>query len=437
MISRLVCAALVMVFSSTVDAGPSDFAMGRVLVPVRDAPVQHVLLPEDVYRWTTRDDLGDLRVFGGGNEEIAYALMRPARSQEHTDWQALPMFRLPTPDTPDGEGAAVNIELADGGAVVAVRGGRVEAAAAQSYLLDASAYDQPIVELRFHWVATDDVVTQVRVEGADDLDVWRELVASSSLATLTAGAEQVQLDRIVLPTPTRTRYLRVTRLGGGELDIQTIEVRSRESRAPERQWADLQGEAVDGGLEFDTGGRFPVDRVSVELDRPSYLVEVALYSRADPSHPWRDRGHRTFYRVAVDGAEASSDALKFASPYHRHWRIEVLGATPEIEPQLRAGWAPDRLVFANQGQAPYTLAYGSGDFSGRQWPMRDLLRRLDPEQLLSEVPMATLGHPETMGGPARLEPAPEPVDWETVVLWAVLVLGVLVIGTLAVRLLRS
>ena len=433
---RLLGAALV-VAAVSVQAAPSDFARGSVLVPADSAAVQHVLLPADVYQWVMRDDLGDLRVFDGAGEEVAYALKRPARAIEHTPWRVLPMFELPKPDEVGGDPAGVNIELADGGAVVAVHGVRIQSSPGQRYLLDVSGYEEPLVELKFDWSGGADVVVHVQVEAADDLNDWRVLVASATLAELTAGSEQVRLDRVALPRPTRADYLRVTPVDGADFALLGVEVRSRETRAPDRRWHVLQGHAVDDGLEFDAGGRFPIDRVAVELDRDSYLIEVDLYSRADQDHPWRERGRRTFYRVATDGAAASSDPLKFASPYHRYWRVEMLGDPPDATPQLNVGWAPDRLIFATQGQGPYTLAYGRADTPGRQWPMRDLLHRLDPDQVIDDLPMARLAAPETLGGPARLEPAPEPVDWQTVMLWAVLVAGVLVIGTLAIRLLRQ
>jgi hypothetical protein len=396
-----------------------------------------VLVPADVYQWVVRDDLGDLRVFDGAGEEVAYALKRPVRATEHTPWQSLPMFKLPQPDVGGGDAAAVNIELADGGAVVAVHGGRIESSPGQRYLLDASGYDQPLVELKFDWLGSGDVVVHLRLEAADDLNDWRLLVDSATLAELTTGSEQVRLDRVTLPKAVRADYLRLTPVDGGDFELRGVEVRSRESRVPERNWKVLAGQVAEDGLEFDAGGRYPIDRVAVQLERDSYLLEVELYSRADPSHPWRERGRRTFYRVTTNGAAASSDPLKFASPFHRYWRIQVLGDPPEATPQLKVGWAPDRLIFATQGQGPYTLAYGRADTTGRQWPMRDLLRRLDPDQVIGDLPMATLAAAETLGGPARLEPVPEPVDWQTLILWAVLVAGVLVIGGLAVRLLRQ
>ena len=433
---RTFLGAVVLVLGGGVQAGPSDFARGGVLIPVESAPVQHVLLPADVYQWVLRDDLGDLRVFDGAGDEVAYALKRPARATEHTPWQTLPIFELPEPDEP-GDPAGVNIELGDGGAVVAVHGGRVASTPGHRYLIDASGYDQPLVELKFDWLGGGDVVAHVKVEAADDLNEWRILVGSATLAELTAGGEQVRLDRVALPNKTRADYLRISPVDGGDFALRGVQVRSRETRAPERSWNVLKSRMVEDGLEFDAGGRYPIDRVAVELERASYLIEVDLYSRADPRHPWRERGRRTFYRVATNGAAASSDPLKFASPYHRYWRIELPGDPPDAMPHLKVGWAPDRLIFVTQGQGPYTLAYGRADTAGRQWPMRDLLRRLDPDQVIDDLPMAALAAPETLGGPARLEAVPEPVDWQTVMLWAVLVMGVLVIGVLAIRLLRQ
>jgi hypothetical protein len=42
-----------------------------------------------------------------------------------------------------------------------------------------------------------------------------------------------------------------------------------------------------------------------------------------------------------------------------------------------------------------------------------------------------------LGGPDRLVEVPAPVDWRTIVLWAVLLLGVAAVGAMAYRLLRN
>jgi len=52
------------------------------------------------------------------------------------------------------------------------------------------------------------------------------------------------------------------------------------------------------------------------------------------------------------------------------------------------------------------------------------------------VPLATLGARRELGGPAALVAA-KPFPWRTISLWAVLIVGVLVVGTMAVRLARE
>ncbi len=150
---------------------------------------------------------------------------------------------------------------------------------------------------------------------------------------------------------------------------------------------------------------------------------------------WMDRGRRTFYRVAVDGKVVTSDPLAFAVR-DRYWQVDVLN-DDKATPTLKVGWLPDELIFLKQGNPPYVLAYGQADFTGKQWPMDGLLARLDKDVEIQTVPLAGLSDANALGGPARLEPAPEPIDWETVLLWSVLVVGVGFVGLLAFRLTRS
>ena len=51
--------------------------------------------------------------------------------------------------------------------------------------------------------------------------------------------------------------------------------------------------------------------------------------------------------------------------------------------------------------------------------------------------MAHWGEPQVLGGASRLIGEPAPIDWATIMLWSVLVIGVVVIGLLAFRLLRQ
>jgi hypothetical protein len=431
-------AALLAAPFSAAIASPADFARGRVVDIDPAASVHRLAVPGDVYEWVVRDDLGDVRVFNGEGDAVAYVVRRPAVTEEQTEWHGLPLYPWPKSDTPDGDGAAVNIELADGGTVVAVRGASMMSEGPSTYLVDASSYEQPIDELQLSWLDDgDNFVASITVEGSDDLTQWRMLEGDATVATLSTDDQRVRVDRVQINSA-RNKYLRITQTDDGPpVDLSLVSARSKQTQAPQRNWKRLDAKMVDEGFEFDTEGRFPIDRITIEHDSKVYLTEAHLFSRANDTQKWRDRGQRTFYRAAVDGRVVTSDPIKYAAIYEPLWRAEILTTAAAGPPTLTVGWAPDEVVFLRQGPPPFTLAYGKADTPGQQWPMGDLLRSLDAGQDLNDLPTSPLGEAEMLGGPDRLLPAPEPINWRNVVLWAVLVIGVVVIGGLALRLARA
>ncbi len=420
----------------TAHAGPADFARGRVIVVGEDL-VQRTRMPQDVYEWVVRDDLGDLRVFNREAEQVPYALRRPATTSAHSDWQDLPIFKLPVAAPTSTAGTKVNIELGADGTVVAVHGGELERSERSDYLIDLSQYDHDVADLELSWTETaDNFISHFRVQASDDLSEWRTLTSSATLAALETSGKQVFVNRIEL-NDVAAEYFKLQQLDGADtIAITSVTARTRLAQAPGRNYKVLSASAVDGGYEFDTGGRFALDRVAVEIARSSYLVEAQLYSRANATDKWWDRGRRTFYQVSINGSSVTSDPVRYASPYHRFWRVELL-SEEAATPSLRIGWLPDELVFLMQGNPPFTLAYGQADISGRQWPINDLLARLETAQDFDLLPLATLREPEILGGSTRLIAKPAPIDWQTIILWLILVIGVAVIGALAYRVVRQ
>lgn len=421
--------------SSFAEARPMEFARGRLVLPGAD-PVQHAPLPADVYEWVVREDLGDLRLYDRAGNEIPHAVRRPASIDAHSPWQNLPLFALPRP-TASGSPAAVNIELGDGGAVVAVHGPGVGSTDAVDYLIDASGYDAAISELEFGWAEDSaNFVGRFRLERSDDLDAWQVVTPSLTLAALATEGGRVLANRVAANVA-QPRYLKLHALDSAPtVTVGSVAVRSRVNQAPQRDWKVLTGVEVDGGVEFDTGGLFPVDRISLELEAGSYLFEARLYSRPDGRSTWRDRGVRSFYRASVAGTTVAGEPIAYAALHDRFWRAEPTVDTGE-RPRLRIGWLPDELVFLNQGEPPFTLAYGQSRVTARAWPMEELRERLAGDRTLEQIAPARFGEPEMLGGADRRLPRPEPVDWRTIILWVILVLAVAAIGGLAWRLVRS
>ncbi len=425
-----------------VSADPNDFVHGRLIELDEVSAVQKVTVPEDVYLWVTRADLGDLRVLNGDGEEVPYALHRPQTTEEFTEWEALPVFVIPGSDSGAEGVAQIHVEVDGGGAVVAVSSILTAQEKNAAYLLDLSGWldlsgvAEGLSQLQVRWDGEQDFVGQFRIDASDDLNVWRTIVGSEALARLATDGQRVLMDQIDLPS-FAARYLKITQLEGSEpVQVGGVAIRRRQSQLPDRHWRQLTGVESEGGYEFTTGGRFPADRIRVELDQENYLLTAKIYSRPRAEGvAWRDRGKHTFYRIQVNGHSISSDSVQVVAR-DRFWRVEMVGKTA-TPPSFRIEWVPDEIVFLKQGATPFLLVYGQAGLQGRQWPMTELLSRLGNDSNLDSVPGVSLGAVTTLGGQARLNPPPQPVDWQTVLLWLVLVVGVGVVGFFASRLLRE
>ncbi len=419
-------------------ADQSEFARGRVLDTNDAAFVQRISVPDDVYEWVVRRDLGDLRVFNRDQEEMPYNVRRPARTEEYSPWQSLPLFPLPQ-DSGDGSAdPRLRIEVSEAGAIIDLGGASGTGGTARAFLVDATALEEVPTGIRLVLGGEGDVVSRLRFETSGDLNRWQALGADVTVARLASEGRQVGVNEFELPKR-KARYLRIRQLEGSTpLGVDRVEVRHRRSELPERRWRSLTGTPEDGGWEFSSGGWFPVDRLKVvDADGANFLVTARLFSRLDETDAWRDRGLRTFYRSRIGGVIVESSALAIDDG-DRFWRLEFEGEGID-GPQLDIGWLPDEVVFLKQGPAPYVLAYGQAGVQARQWPLTELLRQLNGKAPmdLADVPVARAGEAQMLGGPDRLLDAEPSIDWRTWVLWAVLVLGVIAVAAMAYRLLKT
>ncbi len=151
--------------------------------------------------------------------------------------------------------------------------------------------------------------------------------------------------------------------------------------------------------------------------------------------------------------QGCADLLFFreiASGADRYWLVKIdqrgggIGGGPL---GLSAGWVPHRLVFASRGTGPFQLAYGSRDAKATAFPIATLVPDYKGEEELELRPaetgvassgvaigVARAADPQQLGGEAARR---ERVDWKRWTLWGSLVLGVVVLGWMALRLARQ
>ncbi len=438
---------------NTLAAGPAatldDFAFGYRLNTAPGLPVYQVVLPEEMYRISRRDDLGDLRVFNAQGEVVPYALMRPVPVNETSKLVSLPVFPVHG-GNPDSNGSlSVKVIRDQNGTIVSINDESPEPnrQPVTAYLIDASQVTAPLTKLHVRWDKTESFVAKISLSRSDDLNRWSTVVDSTALADLVHGGERLTRN-VVEFGPVKSRYFRLAWPSGAQsASIVAIEAELAPVRQePAAAWLRLEGQRVVGDegrelLTYDAGGRFPVDRLNLELPEHNNLLRAAVWSRANDKTPWRQRYTGLFYRVqsGEPSVEFRNETVSVARNMDRYWRVDIESNDGHGSrlPKLELGWVGERVTFLARGSGPYMLAMGGHDVAGAEQPVEQLLRVLDQKNNGIHPMAVAVGERIVLGGEDRLEPGPYPVPWRKLVLWSVLVGGVLLLAGMAVGLMRQ
>lgn len=440
---RSLLLVLLLLASSTAKAqtAPSDFAFGSELTLDGSGPIYRVPVPPDVYRSATRTDLGDLRVFNAADEPVPHAVEHTTATAEAMRPFSVPFFALS--DTVRATDPELLVRRDAAGTVIelAPRSGRTDRLRS-AYLLDTRAAGQPIRRLTFSWPDdAPDFVTSVRIATSADLSRWTPLVRDAALADLRQGGQRLTRRTVSLDTPTAAPFLRVTWPDGEALPPLTrVEAEVVEAERPaERSWLPAALiDATGSSYTFDLDARPPADGARIRLPEVSTLARATLESAAMPDGPWRSRASGPIYRLRLDGTELTTPELFFATTPARYWRLRVEpeGALGRQPPELAIGYVPETVLFVARGEGPFRLAYGSRAAEPTGMSASTVLGSVPRAGGRSLVSPARAGEPFDLAGPSVLGSAGAHAA-QRLVLWAVLVLGVALLGWMAWRLSRQ
>ena len=444
---------LLFAFATTTSAQerPAEHPYSAPLALEQGASHYRFAVPAAAYRGASRRDLGDVRVFNAAGEPVPYAFA-PRETQPpapalhsvnlfplHGDGErGLDATNVRVQRTPHG--TVVNVSVTD--AVPAARRKLV------GYLLDASELKAPQEALLLSWQAREGFSGRARVEGSEDLKQWRSLAANAPILFLEHAGASLERNRVEL-SGAQAKYLRVSFEGvAADFQLRQTRIELRPGKAePAREWLSLAAAPgkVPGELIVDTEGHFPVDRLRFALPQPNTVAQVHLYTRERAEAPWRPAGSATAYRLARDGGELANPDIRLAANTDRHWRILVDqkgGGFGAGEVKLDLGWLAHEVLFAARGAGPFTLAYGNRLAKPGASPLQGVLpsdEKLAPRVAsVGEVSGSTSPPPSLFTDPVRfvrsLGDNREAKKWT---LWAALLAGVLLLGWMALRLLRD
>ena len=217
--------------------------------------------------------------------------------------------------------------------------------------------------------------------------------------------------------------------------------RVRRTSEQEAQRGEKPGEYL-----VDLGAPLVVQKVQIELPQQNTVSAIEISARMRDSDPWQRVDQATYYRLLHAGQEWRNPERTVSVPPARYWHLKVdsrgggLGAGM---PRLKVTWEPRLLVFVSRGDGPFTLAFGHARYGPADFRVESLIPGLAEGSgvPVAEATLGAIGSAsaplEQSAGAAEFFQSLQGEKGRRWLLWAVLIVGVVVLGVMAWRMARG
>lgn len=449
----VICAAMAASFQA---AGEPAFRYSAPIVVTKPTTFVRVPLSAEAYARSESAGLADMRIIDARGERVPFAVLAPRQpeTQRVEAQRDAALYPLPARPAPDGAWRMpVEVTVQDGRVTVKrLQSIAPPAARSAGWLFDLgeNAPGEIPQSLHLAWRAPAEFNVGFRFETSEDLRQWRA-GGSGQLMALTSPAGPLTQPLILLPSGAG-RFVRLVWDGTNEVPQLTsakVIAEQQQDRvldpavelliAPSPEPRDKAGnEGTARALHFDLGGVLPVEQIDLRWNSGTRVAPVRVQARDNAGAAWRDLASAVFYRLEREGETATSPplALSTRTRYLRVVLDERAATLDAVQTQLVVRAPLASLVFAAQGQPPYTLQAGAKVVGPSALPLATLVPALDTER--ERFGHATLGAWTEVEAVARAERAQEQrAALRPWLLWSVLVGGVAALAFMVWRLARG
>jgi hypothetical protein len=437
---------------------PSEFSWRATLTMPAGASVARVSLPAQALVQLQSREAHDIRVFNAEGEAVAFALVAPPPAAlavaQTRAYPALPLFAAANTKQATKGAVQVQLEQSQGGSAVWVRfdeAGKAattpEASATRlpSVLFDTRSEKTSLSGLTLQAEFPANALVHFSLASSSDLLHWTPLALRGPLFRFEGeNAPANTTLELAQPYKPEGRYLRLSWDAQANVQVKGFTGTLAPAWiAPSPVRASLPAGLPDGAtaLTWPIDFATPLAALHLSSSRPNTLVPVRILGRNDSSQPWRLLGQTVVYRIGSAGQESSNPPVALGYPSVRWLRVEATnGMTlPSADVQATAEFAPIELLVLASGKAPFELALGRTHTSASAVAPSMLTQVVKDK--LEDLPRATLTdirltpHAASAGPLQRVLPVG--TEQRSVVLWAVLLAGVLVLALVAYALMRQ
>jgi hypothetical protein len=431
------------------------------------APFVEVALPPSAYAHSEGRGLSDLRVVDAQGRRVPFALIPPTaasapRVEQRSDATLYPLPRpaSSTPGTLPVDATAsfaspVELVVQPGSGSVTVRpvggGARVASVTSPGWLFDlGEPHEGPAPQhLDLAWSGPAEFSIGYALATSADLRQWRA-AGTGQLLSVTSSTGTLTQSRVDLPAE-HARFVRLVWTGLGARPVLTgaQAVATLASRAVPDDLTTLEPAAIaapapsavadaaarPSGLEVDLGGAMPVESAALRFRSGTHVAPTDVYGRDSAEGAWRLLVRGVFERVE------RGDGVATSSPLTIHDTVRWLRFSPDaratvLDPasvavvlQVR----PAHVVFAMQGDAPFALLVGSRNAAAAALPVETLVPVWRDER--TRLGRASAGSwSEDAAAAKAAESSSRWARLRGALLWAVLLVGVAMLGAMVWRL---
>lgn len=414
------------------------------IIPSGDSPIQKITLNDVVYQASNGLSLGHMNIIDSQGNSLPYKLQERQKASV-TQTKSLKLYPLFEESALAQTTNLVTFEYDQSNRLSRIEE-NVESTMLRKvigYLIDfendkasgSPSYGELVFQLT---KVSDTRFLRFDIDQSNDLKTWRRLSSSEVLAQLVDGKNYSQQNKVSISN-LNTRFLRLTFSDRRTpFPIDSVDFNYLNRPSTNFLWGDFISAEYDKNEQAfiaNISSAATYSRIQFDLPKLPSIYKGELYTRMGPQSPWRKKSSINLYRFKNGNRLITNDQLALNNLRGTQLKIKLdyLSEQDKNKPvSLKMAWMPQELIFFANGNAPYSLVIGD---SNHPFNKDDaMLLENMKDQLTQKIKPASFGEiTETLVD--RTDKSP--VDWKIIILWAVLIIGVLVMAWMAKGLLKQ
>ena len=434
----------------------NEFSTRAEIVVPNGTAIARVALPGPSIAALRSASGGDLRVFNAAGLSLPHAVIDPSRQTPATqDVAGERIIALPIYTASAGTGTASgtpalriiegpNRRVIEVGAAATGADQKRDATAVRGLLFDTRNLKNELRAVELEGTLPPSLIVTVTLDISADLKSWRTVASQSPVFDF--GSDGPSSRRVDLPVGQNLegQYLRLTWADAPSLAVTALRsVGLKNSNRAEPVVIELGApqNAAESYAEWTITPGLRAGAIRLQTSTANALMPVRVLTRSRSGDPWRTVANTVVYRLAsASGVQTINASVLLSSPLESLVRVEALRGynLTGVPMTLALEHAPLHVLFVATGDGPFTIATGNTSAQSTAVPVTTLMPNYqNGSEFALPVLVATVSVSQPPTRPSAAAEIFGVATQKSFVLWGVLGLAVIVLGGLAVSLLRT